>query len=114
MHLVNNQHQGAFINYHSFLNDRKNLQQQANCSKAIENNSRKNSITPDKQHYLAYLKTKYALPKQINNSMPSNSNDLISSLKERNFSFECIYDELIDEFANTLEQLSHCQKNNDV
>lgn len=65
----------------------------------MENNKK------DKQFYLNYLKTKYALPKQLNISTSTTTNpaSLISSLKERNFVIERIYDELIDEFASTLE-----------
>lgn len=57
----------------------------------------------DKQYYLNYLKTKFPLPKQ---PQTASAIDLVSSLKERNFLVECVYENLIDDFASTLEQMS--------
>ena len=93
------QHQGAFVNY------RKHLQQQQSGRHPLPFDTGKPTGHPptgaDKQYYLQVLRTKYALPKQT-----ASSTELVSSLKERNFLVECVYDQVIDDFASTLEQLS--------
>lgn len=104
----NIQNHGAFTNY------RKHIQQQiSKTDHQFDLNQIKNSTSPnlDKQYYLNYLKTKYVLPKQPLETTTDPIN-LVKSVKERMFLIECVYDQLIDELASTLEQLANYQQKN--